>query len=213
MLASGGGSGGTVPAASGVKAAAQAQTAVSSAPPAPVTPPAPVYKVGDTGPAGGIVFYDKGNTSGGWRYMEVAKDDLGKATWGGNVDGTKTSVGTGKQNTQFIAKSGGMAATLCASYQGGGFSDWFLPSKDELNLIYINMVRISHTVDWEDTYWSSSDSKVGSWDSAENPKSTGLQQPQRTLVRNVPEKKRTKGETRLRFVCQAATAGAAYSVC
>jgi hypothetical protein len=88
--------------------------------------------------------------------MEVAKDDLGTAAWGGNAAGTKTAVGTGRQNTQLITNAGGMAAMICAAYQGGGFSDWFLPSKDELNLIYINLVRISHIVDWEDTYWSSS---------------------------------------------------------
>jgi hypothetical protein len=34
--------------------------------------PVPVYNIGDTGPAGGLVFYDKGNNSGGWRYLEAA---------------------------------------------------------------------------------------------------------------------------------------------
>jgi hypothetical protein len=29
------------------------------------------YKIGDTGPAGGIVFYDKGFVSDGWRYLEA----------------------------------------------------------------------------------------------------------------------------------------------
>jgi hypothetical protein len=71
------------------------------------------------------VFYDKGNTSGGWRYMEVAKDDLGKAAWGGDADGTETAVGIGKQNTQLIVQSGGMAATFCAAYQGGAFQTGF----------------------------------------------------------------------------------------
>jgi hypothetical protein len=124
-------------------------------------PATPVYKIGDTGPGGGIVFYDKGNTSGGWRYMEVSKDDMGTASWSGNPVKTGTAVGTGKQNTQLIAKSGGMSAMLCEAYRGEGFSDWFLPSKDELNLIYINLVRVSHIVDWEDTYWSSSQGDNG----------------------------------------------------
>lgn len=34
------------------------------------------YAIGDTGPAGGIVFYDKGNTSDGWRYLEAAPANL-----------------------------------------------------------------------------------------------------------------------------------------
>ncbi|GHU33390.1 hypothetical protein FACS1894172_11810 [Spirochaetia bacterium] len=31
-----------------------------------------VYVIGDTGPAGGLIFYDKGDYSDGWRYLEVA---------------------------------------------------------------------------------------------------------------------------------------------
>lgn len=30
------------------------------------------YAIGDTGPAGGIVFYDKGEVTDGWRYLEAA---------------------------------------------------------------------------------------------------------------------------------------------
>jgi hypothetical protein len=37
-------------------------------------PAAPTYKIGDTGPAGGLIFYDKGNNSGGWRYLEAAPE-------------------------------------------------------------------------------------------------------------------------------------------
>ena len=34
------------------------------------------YTIGDTGPAGGIIFYDKGNKTDGWRYLEAAPADL-----------------------------------------------------------------------------------------------------------------------------------------
>ncbi|GMO31123.1 MAG: hypothetical protein Ta2B_12180 [Termitinemataceae bacterium] len=99
-----------------------------------------VYEVGDIGPAGGIIFYDKGNDSGGWRYLEAAKSDL-DAPWGPKnvlIGGTKTALGTGKENTKILSaefnKLGltGTAAQLCDSYVQGGFTDWFMPSKDEL---------------------------------------------------------------------------------
>jgi len=51
---------------------------------------APVYHIGDTGPAGGIVFYDKGSYSNGWRYMEVAPNDIGSAPW---WNGTAVATG------------------------------------------------------------------------------------------------------------------------
>ena len=34
------------------------------------------YKIGDEGPAGGVIFYDKGEYSDGWRYLEAAPADL-----------------------------------------------------------------------------------------------------------------------------------------
>jgi hypothetical protein len=35
-----------------------------------------VYKVGDFGPGGGWIFYDKGKISNGWRYLEAAPVDM-----------------------------------------------------------------------------------------------------------------------------------------
>jgi hypothetical protein len=107
------------------------------------------YAIGDTGPGGGLVFYDKRSTSNGWRYLEcapastewVSKDRGAK----GHTLGTDTSIGSGKTNTaKFVTKEtelneSGTAALLCDGLQFGGKNDWFLPSKDELNEMYTNL--------------------------------------------------------------------------
>jgi hypothetical protein len=123
------------------------------------------YKIGDTGPAGGLVFYDKGNNAEGWRYLEVASKDAGTAQWGAyghDLTGTDTKEGTGKHNTDIImyylrgAGESGKAAQLARQYTQGGYTDWFLPSKDELNLIYTNL-RLKMLGDYSMSYyWSSS---------------------------------------------------------
>jgi parallel beta-helix repeat protein len=125
--------------------------------------------IGETGPAGGLIFYDKGEVSDGWRYLEAALSDqhyIGDYTveWGClgtlilGADGT--AVGTGEQNTIDIENgcaTAGTAADICANLSLGGYSDWFLPSKDELNLMYTNL-KVAGVGDFESTwYWSSSE--------------------------------------------------------
>jgi hypothetical protein len=126
------------------------------------------YKIGDTGPAGGIVFYDKGTVTNGWRYMEAAPNDIVPAQWGANntaVGGTKTLAGTGKINTQHIVpvlnqvgEDG--AALLCGSMNINGYSDWFLPSKDELNMMYVNLKAKGLGGFGNGWYWSSSEADL-----------------------------------------------------
>ncbi len=53
------------------------------------------YAVGDTGPAGGIVFYDKGSYSDGWRYLEAAPADLALIDSTPTVDSTATGYSAG----------------------------------------------------------------------------------------------------------------------
>ena len=124
------------------------------------------YQIGDRGPAGGIVFYDKGVFSNGWRYLEAAPHDLGPVQWGAyqqTVGGTEAMVGSGKQNTDRIVaqlkKTGesNRAAQLCADYDVNGYKDWFLPSKDELNLMYQNLKQKGLGGFSNVWYWSSSE--------------------------------------------------------
>jgi len=77
---------------------------------------------------------------------------------GGDIPGANgTSLGTGNQNTIDIvnACSGSHAAKICSDLELGGYSDWYLPSKDELNFLYQNRIAIGAFQDA--TYWSSSE--------------------------------------------------------
>ncbi len=74
--------------------------------------------------------------------------------------GTGTAIGTGSANTDnIIAQNGTInpyAALVARAYNGGGYSDWYLPSRDELYKLYINRVAIGNFVD-NGNYWSSSE--------------------------------------------------------
>ncbi|HOV15862.1 MAG TPA: DUF1566 domain-containing protein, partial [Spirochaetota bacterium] len=138
----------------------------------------PKYNLRDTGPAGGWIFYDKGNYSDGWRYMEASPL---VTEWNGkqfdslsytSIPINGTAIGTGKDNTltvkTYLTESGksGLAAQLCFNLNSGGYSDWFLPSRDELSKIYRNLavspdengVVYTPVGDFPTTkyYWSSS---------------------------------------------------------
>jgi hypothetical protein len=96
--------------------------------------------IGDTH-QGGIVFYLDGNGGG----LIAAPSDQPSATWGcygQTIAGTSSAVGTGAANTTAIVSGcseTAIAARICADLILGGYTDWFLPSKDELNLMYENI--------------------------------------------------------------------------
>lgn len=127
------------------------------------------YKIGDRGPAGGWIFHDKGSNSDGWRYLEAAPEDQSKGShyqyiwgcYGNSIPGAQgIAIGTGKSNTLAIANScedANTASKLCSAYRGGGKKDWFLPSKDELNLMYENLKKSGAGGFADDNYWSSSE--------------------------------------------------------
>jgi Protein of unknown function (DUF1566) len=78
---------------------------------------------------------------------------------------TSTAIGTGNANTNSIVSiqgAGNYAAKLCADLVLNGYSDWYLPSKDELNELF-NSRGLNYGLVWE-FYWSSTqDDSNYSW--------------------------------------------------
>jgi hypothetical protein len=134
---------------------------------------------------GGIVFYV---WDGGAHGLIASIDNLTGKFWG--ADGTLVSstiyplrdgIGAGRNNTERIIqniKSSDMlfksdytlyAAYVCLTYQGGNYGDWYLPSKYELNLLYLQ----KSVIGWvSGNYWSSND--YGTRDAYYLDFSTGL---------------------------------------
>ena len=80
----------------------------------------------------------------------------------------QTAIGTGYQNSNaIVAQTGNVYATSAAvvtrTYRGQGLTDWYLPSKDELNALYAQKTSVGGLVDG--TYWSSSENSANNvWD-------------------------------------------------
>ena len=163
------------------------------------TPTAPTsFKVGDTGPGGGKVFYvasssftSTGSACGtACKYLEAAPGGWIKnatpagqtncqtagtisndpqCAWSDNIDtriwSTGTGIGKGYANTSaMITQSGskGKAGTVARAFQGGGKTDWYLPSKDELNQMFVNKAAIGDVT--SEVYWSSSENlSINAW--------------------------------------------------
>ena len=123
--------------------------------------------IGDTH-QGGIIFYLNGNGGG---LIAAPTDQSPQAIWGcfgtaiSGADGT--AIGTGNQNTIDIedgCTTSGTAADICANLTIGGYSDWFLPSKDELNEMYINLHQQGLGGFATYVYWSSTEiDYVSAW--------------------------------------------------
>ena len=99
---------------------------------------------------GGVVFYDKGDTTGGWRYLVAAPGDWYKGDrtftnykWGCegvDVKNTKGGLGYGFENTKRIIESDCVhdsgdpsAGIYISELELNGYSDWYLPNIDEIS--------------------------------------------------------------------------------
>lgn len=119
--------------------------------------------IGQTGPGGGIIFYDKGMVSDGWQFMEVTLNDQNKEEiWGcdNQVVNTQPEIGFGLMNTNnFVGKCNQGAAYQCANFYLGGYNDWYLPSRDELELMYLYLHKSAMGGFLKKDYWSSTEAQ------------------------------------------------------
>lgn len=111
------------------------------------------YSVGDIGPAGGYIFYDKGAytpyyydyyPSEKWRYLEASPKDISNNfSWGAVGDylaNTVSDIGGGVHNTDVIVLKypySYHAAHACKDFEANGFDDFFLPSEEEMNKLIL----------------------------------------------------------------------------
>ncbi len=141
----------------------------SSYDPAEPEEPEVSYAVGDTGPAGGIIFYVDSSGDFDWTYLEAAPADWHSSNedpesdWGtvGTLSGASgRDVGMGLENTRKILEADpeGALAVLISTLEISGFSDWFIPSQGELNLMYNQLFRRGLGELARSNYWSSTES-------------------------------------------------------
>jgi hypothetical protein len=122
------------------------------------------FTIGQPGPAGGLVFYDKGSYSDGWRYMEAAPVDQSTGAFWGCLNtlipgSLGSAIGLGPLNTQAVldnCSGNNVAARIASNYSLNGFEDWFLPSRLELHLMYTNLHQAGiGSFNGISVYWSS----------------------------------------------------------
>ena len=113
--------------------------------------------VGDSKEGGKVFYHDVANNK---CYVSATIDQSSGAQWGcygTSIGGTGMAIGTGQNNTTLIdnaCTTTGIAADICNNLSLNSYTDWFLPSKDELNHMYIQRSTIGG---FSSSYWSSSE--------------------------------------------------------
>lgn len=157
------------------------------------------YQIGEVGPAGGIIFYHKTDTLDGWNFLECAPLDIGtsKVFATSNqltmIPNLEYGLGKGDENTALILSAignGNNAAKACQTYTVNGFSDWYLPTRDELIKLYQNLLPLNQGGLSGNTYWSSNQDPVyaqNAWVQTmqQVPSGTGTYTQQKTTLNRV----------------------------
>jgi hypothetical protein len=138
-----------------------------------------IYQIGSQGPADGFVIYDKGFYSFGWRYIEAAPTDIDFFEWGctnSYIQNTDSNIGKGLLNSAKIVNfhdqlfnyytnplvcsalnNGSVVAKNAFLYSNNNYTDWFLPSEMELDLIYTKL-KLQNLGNFSpNAYWSSTE--------------------------------------------------------
>lgn len=131
------------------------------------------HSIGDNY-GGGIIFYilqpgDDGYVDGQTHGLIAAESNQSEgAEWGCNgttIGGTSTAIGSGQANTTAIVNgcaTAGIAARLCDDLELNGYTDWYLPSYNELAKLKISENIVGGFINLG--YWSSSETGGGgSW--------------------------------------------------
>jgi hypothetical protein len=118
------------------------------------------YSIGSAYAGGIILDLDSSGESG----IVCASADVGLYAWGCSgslVPGTSTSLGSGSANTDSILIScvtRPIAASVCSGLVAYEYSDWYLPSRDEMQLIYNRLHLQGRGGFGSGWYWTSSQS-------------------------------------------------------
>ncbi len=124
------------------------------------------FAIGDSHLGGKIAYIDKTGKHG---IVAASVDQDSCIKWdNGNIEFSRTTgaaLGLGKVNTSIIVAKQGVghyAAKKCFDLVLNGFSDWYLPSKDELDKLCIYKDIIGGFSN--KYYWSSTGDVNGAWD-------------------------------------------------
>ena len=144
------------------------QTGTVAVTPTPTGTAVVTYTIGQAALGGTIAYIlqsgDPGYDANVQHGLVATTADIGTAVWGCSgvpISGTSASIGTGAANTAAIVAictTSGIAAALCENLVQGGYSDWYLPSRDEMNKLCLNKVAIGGLT--AANYWSSTETST-----------------------------------------------------